>query len=47
VRRYAELEPVSASSFYVIGASTTAAKAELVMTAVVTMPATLGVSARL
>jgi hypothetical protein len=47
VRRYAELQPIFAGVFHVIGAGgTMASTTELVMTAVVAMPATLGVSTR-
>jgi hypothetical protein len=45
VRRYAELQPVFAGSFRVIGSSTSAPSAEVVMTAVVAMPTALGVCA--
>jgi hypothetical protein len=45
VRRYAELQPEFAGSFRVIGSSTSAPSAEVVMTAVVAMPAALGVCA--
>jgi len=47
VRRYAELQPVFAGSFRVIGSSTSAPSTEMAMTAVVTVPAALGVCARL
>ena len=45
MRRYAELQPVFAGSFRVIGSSTSAPSAEVVMTAVVAMPTALGVCA--
>jgi hypothetical protein len=41
----AELQPVFAGSFRVIGSSTSAPSAEVVMTAVVAMPTALGVCA--
>jgi hypothetical protein len=49
VRRYAELQPVFAGPFRAVAAraSASAPGAEVVMTAVVAMPAALGVCARL
>jgi hypothetical protein len=49
VRRYAELQPVFAGPFRVVGAraSTDAPSSEMMMAAVVAMPAALGVCARL
>jgi hypothetical protein len=46
VRRYAELQPIFAGSFRIVGSFASVPSSEMLMTATVAMPAAFGVSAR-